>query len=157
MPETPPTVKHKRGRPRKDEIREVTQSKLCEQQGKPLPQLLKKLPRDCDRGSKSNPQGYKNSWNGYKLHIDTADCGIPVSALLSSASMHDCMAAIPLSLMTAQRVTICYDLMDAAYCGSVLREHSCNLGHAPMIDHNSRQARPSVTRSVLRRNVPMRG
>lgn len=37
-------------------------------------------------------------WNGYKLHIDTADCGIPVSALLTSASMHDSLAAIPLVL-----------------------------------------------------------
>lgn len=137
--ETPPAVKHKRGRPRKDEIREVKPSKLHEQQGKPLAQLLKELPRDCDRGSKSNAQGYKNSWNGYKLHIDTADCGIPVSALLSSASMHDSLAAIPLSLMTAQRVTNCYDLMDAAYCSSVLREHSRNLGHVPLIDHNPRR------------------
>ena len=136
---TLPTVKHKRGRPRKDEIREVKPSKLCCQQGKPLAQLLKELPRDCDRGSKSNAQGYKNSWNGYKLHIDTADCGIPVSALLSSASMHDSLAAIPLSLMTAQRVTNCYDLMDAAYCSNVLREHSRSLGHVPLIDHNPRR------------------
>ena len=137
--ETQPAVKHKRGRPRKDEVREVKQSKLCEQQGKPLAQLLKELPRNCDRGSKSNAQGYKNSWNGYKLHIDTTDCGIPVSAVLSSASMHDSLAAIPLSLMTAQRVTNCYDLMDAAYCSSVLREHSRNLGHVPLIDHNPRR------------------
>lgn len=48
------------------------------------------------------------------LHIDTADCGIPVNALLSSASMHDSLAAIPLSLITAQRVTNCYDLMGEA-------------------------------------------
>ena len=43
---TLPVVKHKRGRPRKDEIREVKPSKLCCQQGKPLAQLLKELPRD---------------------------------------------------------------------------------------------------------------
>lgn len=29
--------------------------------------MCKELPRDCDRGSKRNAQGYKNSWNGYKL------------------------------------------------------------------------------------------
>jgi hypothetical protein len=139
VPETQPAVTKKRGRPRKGDIREVKPSKLCGQQGKPLAQLLQELPRDCDRGSKSNAQGYKNSWNGYKLHIDTADCGIPVSALLSSASMHDSLAAIPLSLMTAQRVTNCYDLMDAAYCSNVLREHSRNLGHVPLIDHNPRR------------------
>ena len=50
--------------------------------------------------------------------------------------MHDSLAAIPLSLMTAQQVTNCYDLMDAAYCSSVLREHSRSLGHVPLIDHN---------------------
>lgn len=86
------------------------------------------MPTACDRGTKSNAQGYRNSWNGYKLHIDTADCGILVSALLTSASMLDSLAAIPLSLMTASRVTNCYDLMDAAYCSSVLREHSRSLG-----------------------------
>ena len=138
-PETTPAVAKKRGRPGKSEAREVKPGKLEQQQGKPLVQLLRELPRDCDRGSKSNAQGYKNSWNGYKLHLDTADCGIPVSALLASAPMHDSLAAIPLSLMTAQRVTNCYDLMDAAYCSSVLREHSRSLGHVPLIDHNPRR------------------
>ena len=138
-PETAPAVAKKRGRPRKNEVREVKPGKLEQQQGRSLAQLLKELPRDCDRGSKSNAQGYKNSWNGYKLHLDTADCGIPVSALLSSASMHDSLAAIPLTLMTAGRVTNCYDLMDAAYCSSVLREHSRSLGHVPLIDHNPRR------------------
>lgn len=134
-----PAVAKKRGRPRKGEVREAQPGKLSGQLNKPLEELLKELPRDCDRGSKCNAQGYKNSWNGYKLHIDTADCGIPVSALLSSASMHDSLAAIPLSLMTAERVTNCYDLMDAAYCSSVLREHSRSLGHVPLIDHNPRR------------------
>ena len=136
---TPEAQPMKRGRPGKGEVREVKPGKLEQQQGKPLAQLLRELPRDCDRGSKSNAQGYKNSWNGYKLHLDTADCGIPVSALLSSASMHDSLAAIPLTLMTAGRVTNCYDLMDAAYCSSVLREHSRRLGHVPLIDHNPRR------------------
>ena len=137
--EAPATAPKKRGRPKKGEIREAKQSKVEQQCGKPLAQLLTALPRNCDQGSKNNAQGYKNSWNGYKLHIDTADCGIPVSALLTSASMHDSLAAIPLSLMTAQRVTNCYDLMDAAYCSSVLREHSRSLGHVPLIDHNPRR------------------
>ena len=134
-----PAEPKKRGRPKKDETREAKLGKLEQQQGNPLAQLIKDLPRDCDRGSKCNAQGYKNSWNGYKLHIDTADCGIPVSALLSSASMHDSLAAMPLSMMTAQRVTNCYDLMDAAYCSSVLREYSRSLGHVPLIDHNPRK------------------
>jgi hypothetical protein len=104
-----------------------------------LAQMLGEIPKDCDRGSKCNAQGYKNSWNGYKLHIDTADCGVAVSALLSSASMHDSQAAIPLALITANRVTNCYDLMDAAYCSTALRAHSRSLGHVPLIDHNPRR------------------
>lgn len=78
--------------------------------------MLAEIPTACDRGTKCNAQGYKVSWNGYKLHIDTADCGVPVAALLSSASMHDSRAAIPLSLISAGRVTNLYDVMDAAYC-----------------------------------------
>ena len=138
-PESSPAVAKKRGRPCVGEVREVKPSKLELQRDQPLVALLKELPRECDRGSKCNAQGYKNSWNGYKLHIDTADCGVPVSALLSSASTHDSLAAIPLAIMTAERVTNCYDLMDAAYCSGVLRDHSRSLGHVPLIDHNPRR------------------
>ena len=41
--------------------------------------------------------------------------------------------------MTAERVTNCYDLMDAAYCSTVLRQHSKDMGHVPLIDHNPRR------------------
>jgi hypothetical protein len=60
--------------------------------------------------------------------------------------MHDSLAAIPLSLMTAERVTNCYDLMDAAYCSGILREYSRNLGHVPLIDHNPRRGEKPVLR-----------
>jgi hypothetical protein len=53
--------------------------------------------------------------------------------------MHDSQAAIPLPLITANRVTNGYDLMDAAYCSTVLRAHSRSLGHVPLIDHNPRR------------------
>jgi hypothetical protein len=101
--------------------------------------MLKEIPTACDRGTKCNAQGYKTSWNGYKLHLDTADCGVPVSALLSSASMHDSCAALPLSRISAARVTNLYDVMDAAYCSQEIREDSRSLGHVPLIDHNPRR------------------
>ena len=101
--------------------------------------MIKDIPTACDRGTKCNAQGYKLSWNGYKLHLDTADCGVPIAAILSSASMHDSLAAIPLSLISAGRVTNLYDLMDAAYCSAELREHSRNPGHVPLINHNPRR------------------
>lgn len=113
-------------------------SPIARQRQQTLSQMLPEIPTACDRGTKSNAQGYKASWNGYKLHLDTADCGVPVSALLSSASMHDSRAAIPLSLISAQRVTSLYDVMDAAYCSQDLHEHCRSLGHVPLIDHNPR-------------------
>lgn len=100
--------------------------------------MLADLPSACDRGTKSNPQGYKVSWNGYKAHIDTADCGVPIAMLESLASMHDSRAAIPLSLISAQRVTNLYDVMDAAYCSAQIQDHCRNQGHVPRIDHNPR-------------------
>lgn len=72
------------------------------------------------------------------MHLDTADCGVPISAMLSSASMHDSRAAIPLSLISTSRVTYLYDVMDAAYCSTELHEHFRSLDHVPLIDHNPR-------------------
>ena len=128
----------KRGRPRRGEVRAPKQTPIGRQRGQTLAQMMAELPRPCDRGSKCNAQGYKLAWNGYKLHLDTADCGVPISALLTSASVHDSRAAIPLSLLSADRVTNLYDLMDAAYCSTDQREHSRSLGHVPLIDHNPR-------------------
>ena len=135
-----PAPARKRGRPRRGEVRAAAkESPIRCQRQQSLAQMLEAIPTTCDRGTKCNAQGYKVSWNGYKLHLDTADCGVPIAALLSSASMHDSLAAIPLSLISAQRVTNLYDLMDAAYCSSELREHSRDLGHVPLIDHNPRR------------------
>jgi hypothetical protein len=132
-------AKSKPGRKKKSSSLPPPPKRIEVQLQQTLPQMLREIPQGCDRGSKCNSQGYKVSWNGYKLHIDTADCGVAVSALLSSASMHDSQAAIPLSLMTAARVDSCYDLMDAAYCSEALRAHSRSLGHVPLIDHNPRR------------------
>jgi len=78
-----------------------------------LEQMLAELPRSCNVGCKPNSKGIKQSWTGYKLHMDVADGQIPISCVLTSASLNDSQVAIPLALLTAQRVTSCYDLMDA--------------------------------------------
>src|SRR5208337_3893218 len=109
--------KPKRGRPRKDEARPVEPPRRIERQpGMTLAKMLDDLPRHCDVGTKRNAKGHRESWIGYKLHIDSADGGIPISCVLTSASVHDSQVAIPLATMTAARVTNLYDLMDAAYC-----------------------------------------
>ena len=110
-----PKRRRKRGRPRKGEARAKEPSRLERQLTMSLPQMLADLPRACDVGSKRNAKGHTTSWIGYKLHVDTADGGIPISCIMTSASTHDSQVAIPLGTLTAGRVENLYDLMDAAY------------------------------------------
>ena len=138
-PKQPAKPKRKRGRPRKGEERPKEPTRLQRQQQMTLPEMLDDLPQVCDVGTKRNAKGYKESWIGYKLHIDAADGGIPLSCILTSASAHDSQVAIPLATMTAARVSNLYDLMDAAYDAAEIRAHSESLGHVPIIDVNPRR------------------
>ena len=133
-----PKPKRKRGRPRKGEERPKEPSRLERQQEMTLPEMLADLPQSCAVGTKRNAKGYQESWIGYKLHIDAGDGGIPLSCILTSASVNDSQVAIPLATMTAERVTNLYDLMDAAYDAAEIRAHSESLGHVPIIDVNPR-------------------
>jgi hypothetical protein len=109
--------------------------------GMSLQEMLSDLPKLCDHGCKRNSRGKLENWRGYKLHIDWADGEIPLSCLLTSASVHDSQAAIPLAVMTAARVVSLYDLMDAAYDSEDIRQHSQSLGHVSIIDRNKRNRR----------------
>ena len=77
---------------------------------------------------------------GYKLHVDTADGGIPISCIMTSASTHDSQVAVPLGTLTAGRVENLYDLMDAAYDSIEIWAYSILLGHKPIIDVNPRRS-----------------
>ena len=121
---TPPPPKRKRGRPKKGEERLKVLKRLDRQAAMPLPAMLDDLPTDCDVGMKKDSKGYKSTWVGYKLHIDVADGQIPISCLLTSASLHDSQAAIPLATLSAERTTNLYDLMDAAYDAEPIRASS---------------------------------
>lgn len=133
-----PLPKKKRGRPKRGEVRVKLVTRLERQQTMSLKEMLADLPRLCDSGTKLNSRGYPVSWGGYKLHLDVADGQIPISCILTSASVHDSQVALPLATMSAQRVTNLYDLMDAAYDTEIIREHSRSLGHQPLIDYNNR-------------------
>jgi hypothetical protein len=140
---TAPKIKPKRkmGRPRKGEVpapREPT-TVIEKQQHMSTAELMKSFSTACNRGAKKNSKGSLQYWTGYKLHIDTADGGIPISCILSSASVQDSQLAIPLMKMTAERVTNLYDVMDAAYDCKIIMTESQLLGHVPIIDQNRRQ------------------
>lgn len=136
------SVKRKRGRPKKGEERPALEPKLTrveKQKTMTLEEMLSDLPTACDKGAKKDSKGNIMWWNGYKLHLDVIDGGIPVSAVITSASVHDSQVAIPLATLTAERLTTLYDLMDAAYDIPAIIEHSKKLGHVPFIDRNPRR------------------
>jgi hypothetical protein len=140
MPKASSAPKRKSGRPRKDEPAAAKVLKRVElQAGRSLEENLSDLPTVCNVGTKKNSKGYKTTWVGYKLHLDCIDGDIPVSAILSSAALHDSQAAIPLAQMSSERVTNLYDLMDAAYDSPEIHAFSKSLGHRPIIDNNPRR------------------
>ena len=144
----PVTPKRRRGRPRKGEVvAPKPPSRLTRQLDQTLPQMLAELPTHCSFGIKRNAKGHTTGWIGYKLHIDTADGDIPISCLLTSASVHDSQVAIPLATITASRITNCYDLMDSAYDAPEIVAKSRALGHVPIIAANPRRGGTAATQA----------
>jgi hypothetical protein len=130
----------KRGCPKQGEERVKPLTRIEKQaSGMSLADMLNDLPKACDVGTKKNSKGYKTSWIGYKLHIDVADGGIPISAVLTSASTHDSQVAIPLAKISSERVTNLYDAMDSAYDVPQIHDMCRQLGHIPLIDANPRR------------------
>jgi hypothetical protein len=137
----PAPKRGKRGRRRKDAppAPPPDPTRLQQQLERDLQANLADLPTVCDWGCKKNSQDKIECWRGYKAHLDVIDGDIPVSFILSSASLHDSQAAIPLAQMTAARIVSLYDLADAAYDAKEIREMSARLGHVALIDRNSRR------------------
>jgi hypothetical protein len=126
-----PKQRRKRGAPKT-----VAEMSRIERQANfmTLAEMLADLPRECAVGTKTNSHGRKETWRGYKLHLDVGDGQIPISAILTSANLHDSQVAIPLAAMSAQRVTNLYDVMDSAYDCQQIAEYSRQLNHVPIIE-----------------------
>ena len=137
----PKKEKRRRGRPRKGEevVREPTRLERQLNEAMSLDAMIADLPGECGVGVKKNAKGFRESWQGFKLHIDAADGDIPISCLLTSASVHDSQVSIPLARMSAARVAYCYELMDAAYDCAEIRAHAARTGHVAIIDINPRR------------------
>ena len=147
----PKPAKRRPGRPRKGEevVKEPTRLARQLNGGMTLERMLDELPARCDVGVKRNSKGHQESWIGFKLHVDCADGDIPVSCILTSASVHDSQVAIPLARTSALRVTSLYELMDAAYDCREIREHATGSGRVPIIDVNPRRDRELKERLLL--------
>ncbi len=116
--------------------------RLERQQHMTLDQMLADLPRECGRGVKTDKQGDRKYWRGYKFHWDVSDHGrIPISCVLTGASLHDSQVAIPLMRMSAERIRWRYELMDSAYDAQLIREQISKRGHEALIQPNPAHAR----------------
>lgn len=133
-----PKEPKRRGRPVAGSAKAKPRSRIPAQLLQTPRQALADLPQLCNKGKKRNAQGHFNTWVGYKLHLDVACCGVPVTAVLTSASVYDNQVSVPLARLSAQRVTSLYTLMDAAYDSELLRQLERELGHVPIVAINSR-------------------
>jgi len=126
-------------------------TRLMRQRHQKLPAMLADLPQHCDLGAKKNSQGQDQYWSGYKLHLDVADAQLPISAILTSASLHDSQVAIPLMTQTSQRVVYLYELMDTAYDANHIHAHSRQLNHVPIIAPHPRRGtkKPSALPKIF--------
>ena len=90
-------------------------------------------------GAADNIPSYRTSSLRPASTTYLCDNGIPISALLTSASVHDSQVAIPLATITAGRIQNLYDLMDSAYHVPEIEEYRRWLEHVPLIDVNPRR------------------
>jgi hypothetical protein len=121
-------------------------TRIQRQRHQKLDRMLKELPRQCDIGTKTSSHGHQQYWRGYKLHLDVADGQLPISAILTSASVNDSQVAIPLMTMTGERVVYLYDLMDSAYDADHIHAHSRQLNHVPIIAPHPRRGTKKPSR-----------
>ena len=136
----PKPAPREKGRPRRGEVREPKPETRVERQCRQsAAQALAELPVHCDVGAHKNSKGYKQTWIGYKLHVDVSDCGLPISTMLTAASLHESQVAVPLMKMTSERIDYLYDVMDSAYDAQPIYQMSRSLGHVPIIEKNGRR------------------
>ena len=144
----------KRGRPRKGEIRPEKEPSVLEKQiHQSSDKSLSDINKQCAWGAKKNSQGNMSYWKGYKIHLDVTDFGIPVTAIITGANVHDSQLAIPMEQITGRKITYLYSLMDAAYDAEPIISVVKNGNHVPLIDQNKRrkQARPSFSECEKKR------
>jgi hypothetical protein len=121
-------------------------SLLQRQQHMSLPEMLATLPRQCSLGVKTSSKGQQQYWRGYKLHWDVSAAGrIPISCILTAASVHDSQVAIPLMQLSAQRINWRCDVMDSAYDAKLIRSQAAQLGHEALIQPAARTGLRNAT------------
>ena len=110
---------------------------MAEQRSKSTCEILLDLPEVCNFGTKQNSNGKAYQWKDYKLHAVVNEYNVPVAALITSASVHDSLCAIPLFRITEARVDGLYYLMDKGYDAAAIRDEISAAGKVALIDYKA--------------------
>ncbi|WP_373034009.1 transposase [Sulfurovum sp.] len=135
--------KRRQGRPKKGEEGPPKKPSILQQQEKmtEAEEMLSLIGTECNTSIKQNSKGNRHKWTGGKLHLSVVDGDIPITAIYSSASVHDSSLALPLIKLSSQKVNYLYDLADAAYDTSIIRDYSKKQNHRPIIDINPKNSK----------------
>lgn len=109
----------------------------AEQRVKSLVEILADLPTACNFGVKKNSNGKGYTWKGYKLHAVVNEYNVPIASIITSASCHDSLCAIPLIRITEERVDGLYYLMDKGYDAQAIRDEVSSVGKVSLIDYKA--------------------
>jgi len=130
----------KRGRPAKNTVKPPKEpTELEKQVTEEANASIDKLNKKCAWGCKKNSEGHVHVWKGYKLHLDVADTGFPLTARVTAANVHDSQLAIPMEKLTGERVRFLYSLMDAGYDAQTIDAYIRAQERVPIIDPNIRR------------------
>jgi len=143
--------KRRQGRPKKGEEGPPRKPSILEQQEnmQSTEEMLSLIATKCDTSIKQNSKGNRHRWTGGKLHLLVVDGDIPITVRYSSASVHDSSLALPLIKESSQKVNYLYDLADAAYDTSIIKDYSKKLNHRPIIDINPKNSKKLKAKIAL--------
>jgi len=138
----PPKLPRRRGRPRKGQPKTAKKmTQLAKQARQKASVSLALLDTQSTWGAKKNIQGNIYFWKGYKLHLDVTDMGIPVTAVVTGAKVHDSQLAIPMEKLTERKICHLYSLMDSAYDAQEIRTYIATKGRVAIIEGNKRKGK----------------
>ncbi len=100
---------------------------------------VSKLEMRCSLTAKQNSKGKRQWFIGYKAHLATDDFGVPMSYVVTGASVHDSKVAVPLMKMTRERSDFFYILLDKGYISPLINDYADHIERKVIIDRKAYQ------------------
>jgi hypothetical protein len=123
----PKAARRRKGEPAPPTVQEL-------QETRPWRESKADFPNASDFGVKIGSMGYPDYWRAYKAHASVGDGGVPLAFFTTSASMSDCLAAIPLMKAVSERVgRVFYNLFDRGYPGEPILRTAKDLDQVAIV------------------------